>query len=70
MHERLDAVNDGKIIQKAKINVQSSIMNLFFCSIFCMFISEEKLKIISFIQCWHKITFCNVGFSPVWKREV
>lgn len=62
--------NNGKMIQKVRMNVQSSIMNLFFPSIFWMFISEGKLKIISFISHSHKTMFCNVGLSPVWKKEV
>lgn len=70
MHKRGMLSNNRKIIQEVKMNVQSSVVNLFSPNIFWMFISEGKLKIIPFILHHHKTVFCNVGFSTVCKKEV
>lgn len=60
--------SNGKIIGKAKMNVQSSIINLFFPGVIWKFISEGELKIISFIPQHHKSMLYNVGHCQVKER--
>lgn len=65
MDKRSMLSSNGKIIGKAKMNVQSSTINLFLPNMIWKFISGGELKLISFTPQHHKTMVCIVGHCHV-----